>query len=64
MKMVKTEMSRSRRDQGPRRALALHTTRGGLCSGLSSRELAKRDACCHLLMIIICGLDLITHITF
>jgi hypothetical protein len=41
MKMVKTEMSRSRRDQGPRRALALHTTRGGICSALSSRELAK-----------------------
>ena len=41
MKMVKTEMSRSRRDQGPRRALALHTTRGGICFALSSRELAK-----------------------
>lgn len=61
MKMVKT---RGRRDQGPRGALALYTSRGDLCSALSSRELAERDACCSLLMIIICGLDLISHITF
>jgi hypothetical protein len=64
MKMVKTEMSRCRRDQGTGGALALYTNRGGLCSALSSRELAERDACCRLLMIIICGLDLISHITF
>ena len=64
MKMVKAEMSRGRHHHGPRRALALHTTRGGLCSALSSRELVERDACRRLLMIIICGLDLISHITF
>ena len=61
MILVKAEMSRGRHHQGPRGALALH---GGLCSALSSRELAERDACRRLLMIVICGLDLVSHITF